>query len=187
MNQTLEVIKTRYSCRTFDGAPIPEQTLQEIAYAGLCAPSAKNRQPWRIITLSDKALIDELDANAMARMAISSPKDHQRLMDRGGTLFYNASAIMFIAKDPAGIAHYIDLDCGIVASHLTLAAASLGVDSVICGFARVLFDGETGEAMKQRLGFPPDFDFSVSVLLGFSDRPANPPHEPDPNKAITVS
>ncbi|MDR3070968.1 MAG: nitroreductase family protein, partial [Propionibacteriaceae bacterium] len=70
MSDTLEVIKTRYACRTFDGQPVPAQTLRAIAEAGLCAPSAMHREPWRIIVVGNKAYIEQLDAKGMAVLQV---------------------------------------------------------------------------------------------------------------------
>jgi nitroreductase len=185
MSDTLEVIKTRYACRDFDGSPIPAETLREICYAGLCAPSAMNRQPWRIILVKDKATVAALDARGMAKLVATNPTAHQRMMDRGGTLFYNASALIVVAKELDG-PFAADLDCGIVTANLILAAKALGVDSVVHGFARVLFEGDDAGEIKQQLGVPEGFDFAVSVLLGYASGEAKAPHTPDLAKFIEV-
>ncbi|MDR1237993.1 MAG: nitroreductase family protein [Propionibacteriaceae bacterium] len=185
MSDTLEVIKTRYACRDFDGSPIPDETLREICYAGLCAPSAMNRQPWRIILVKDKAKVDALDAQGMAKLAATNPTAHKRMMDRGGTLFYNASALVVVAKElDAPIA--AELDCGIVTANLVLAAKALAVDSVVHGFAAVVLEGEESAELKQQLGFPEGFDFAIAVLLGYASGEAKAPHTPDLEKFIEV-
>jgi nitroreductase len=184
--ETLEVIHTRYACRAYDGGPIPIETLRDIARAGLAAPSAMNNQPWRLVIVSDKNLIDELDAIGMAQLAADNPTAHQRMMERGGTLFYNASAIIFVLKTTADLGFSPDLDCGIVTANLVLAARDLGVDSVVCGFAGTLFAGAKAAKLTERLHFPEGFEFATSVLLGYASGPAGTPHQPDISKIIEV-
>ena len=46
---TIEAIKTRYSCRAFSDKTPSNEDLQTIAEAALAAPSGINRQLWRVI------------------------------------------------------------------------------------------------------------------------------------------
>lgn len=39
-----EVVKSRYSCKKFDGRKVEEEKLQEILKAGQASPTAKNLQ-----------------------------------------------------------------------------------------------------------------------------------------------
>ena len=50
----LSVIKNRVSCRSFTSQSIDHSIVERIIEAGGLAPSAKNRQPWRFIVISDK-------------------------------------------------------------------------------------------------------------------------------------
>jgi nitroreductase len=108
------------------------------------------------------------------------------MMERGGTLFYDASAIIFVAKAPNDGAFSPDLDCGIVTANLILAARALGVDSVVCGFAGVLFEGAGASELRRQLQFPEGFDFSIAVLLGYNSGEPKAPHTPDLSKIIEI-
>lgn len=51
------LIKKRKSIREYDPyKPIPEDVLIRILDAGRCAPSASNRQPWKILAIRDEIL-----------------------------------------------------------------------------------------------------------------------------------
>ena len=43
----------RRSIRKFTDRPVPREITEEILKAGMCAPSAKNRQPWRFVVAAD--------------------------------------------------------------------------------------------------------------------------------------
>jgi len=69
MNETLQTIKNRYSCRSFIGEVISEEMMEAIAIAAVQAPSAMNQQPWQIIVIKDKALLDEMDISVMEMLS----------------------------------------------------------------------------------------------------------------------
>jgi nitroreductase len=182
-SETIDVIARRYSCRAFSGKPVPGDVVDAILTAGLHAPSAVNRQPWRLIVIRDKALIDQMNDAGVSVMADVDPDAYERTKGRGGLMLYNAPLMIIIAEQMADNT-YADLDCGIMASHLALAAASLGVDSCIAGMPRILFSGDDGAALVKRIGMPDGFRFALSLLLGYAAGEHRPGHDIDPTKVI---
>jgi len=182
MNDTLKTIATRYSCRKFTGEPIGREEIEAIALAGVQAPSAMNRQPWKIVVIQDKSLIEEMDAAVMELLGKQSDTaTYDRMMNRGGRLFYNASCIFLIAME-AGTA----LDCGIVTENMALAASSLGLGNVICGMMRMVFDTPDGNKFREKL-IPEGYEFGMSLLVGHpADAGMGKPHEPDISKIIYI-
>ena len=65
MNPVQKAITERNSCRSFTGAPLSEAQVKALAEAALAAPSAMNNQPWRIVVVTDKALIDDMNLEGM--------------------------------------------------------------------------------------------------------------------------
>lgn len=182
MNETLKTIKNRYSCRSYTGEPIEQEKLEAITLAGIQAPSAMNLQPWKIIVIKDKALIDEMDVAIMdmARKNEEQKDLYERMMSRGGKIFYNAPCMVVVAK-----AQNADLDCGIVTENIALAASSLGLGNVICGLARLIFDTEKGDVFKEKI-IPAGYEFGMAVLMGYAVDEAGTPHEVDISKIIYI-
>ncbi|MCL1859634.1 MAG: nitroreductase family protein [Oscillospiraceae bacterium] len=177
MNETLKTIAQRYSCRSYDGILPEKEKLEAIALAAIQSPSGMNRQPWQINIITNKAFIDEMDAEGMKILAEAEDKStYQRFMDRGGKLYYNAPCMFLILKKPG-----TDCDTGIVSENISLAAASLGLGNVICGMAAIPFNGIKGELFRKKAGFSEDWDFGMAVLAGYADKPGAP-HEPDISK-----
>ncbi|MGL1890311.1 MAG: nitroreductase family protein [Spirochaetaceae bacterium] len=52
--EILSLIKDRVSCRNFIAKNIDTSIIENVVEAGRLAPSAKNRQPWRFITISEE-------------------------------------------------------------------------------------------------------------------------------------
>ena len=159
MNDTLQTIEKRYSCRAFSGQPVEREKLEAIARAAVQAPSGMNRQPWQVIVITDKALLDEMDAAGMATLEGAAL---ERFIAWGGKLFFNVPCMFLILKKPGA-----DLDTGIITAHISLAATSLGLGNVICGMARIPYNGEKGEEFRSRIGIPEGWELGMTVLVGY--------------------
>lgn len=185
MNETLNIIRDRYSCRDYQDKLPPREHLEAVAEAAIQAPSAMNRQGWRVVLVQDRALMDELEAEGMARLAAMEDKAaYHRIMERGGRLFYGAPCMIVVPVDSA-LGGAALMDCGILCQNITLAAASLGIASVICGLTGVAFSGPRGAGFAEKLRFPEGYVFGSSVLLGYANT-TKPPHTPDPDKIIRI-
>ena len=182
MNDTLRVISERYSCRSFDGKTPDREKLEAIALAAVQAPSARNCQPWKVIVITDKSLIDEMDEEGLRILAGHEDKSmYDRIKERGGKMFYNAPCMFLILKQAGEGFYNVDLDCGIVCENIALAAASLGLGSVICGMAGIPFTGPRSSQFKKKAGFPEGWEFGIAVLVGYAGK-TGAPHEPDESK-----
>ena len=177
MSEVLQVIKERYSCRSYNGEALTKEQVETLALAAVSAPSAMNKQPWQIIVVTNKAMIDEMNDTVMDYLSKQEDKTtYERMMGRGGKVFYNAPFMMFIAQKE-GTA----LDTGIVVENVALAATSMGLDNVICGMARILFETEKAAYYKETL-IPEGYEFGVAILVGHGAVEGGTPHEPDLSK-----
>ena len=59
-NGCLNQIKSRRSIRRFSPEPISEGDIMDIVNSGFSAPSAGNRQPWRVVIVTDQKVKDKL-------------------------------------------------------------------------------------------------------------------------------
>ena len=183
MNETLKTIAERYSCRDFADTPLTDEQIKAIVDAALAAPSALNRQPWHVIMVTDKALIDEIDNEGMSTLAAAEDKSaYERILSRGGKLFYNAPCMVMIASDGS---RYAPMDCGIVSENVALAAHALGLGSVICGMAGIPLSGPRGDEFKERMQFPDGYSFGIAVLIGIANS-GKEPHEHDMGKVTYI-
>ena len=74
MKDFLELAHERFSARKFDGRDIPQEDIEKIIDAGVCAPTAVNNQPVKIwVFRSEEARETLRAARAMARRFDASP------------------------------------------------------------------------------------------------------------------
>ncbi len=185
-NETIKTMLLRYSCRAYTDKTPSDEDLRTIANAAVAAPSAMNLQRWHVIVVKNKELIQDMEAEGMRIIANMEDKStYERIMSRGGKLYYNAPCMIVIAVPKSENPGSELLDCGIVTQNIALAATSLGIDNVICGMTRLCLSEERADELKQRLGFPEGYDFGMSVLLGYAQEPGKP-HEPDMGKVSFV-
>jgi nitroreductase len=183
MNETLKTIFDRYSCRDFAETPLTDEQIKLIVDAALASPSGMNRQPWHVIMITDKALIEELDAEAMNILANAEDKSmYERIQSRGGKVFYNAPCMFLAASDGS---KYATMDCGILSQNVALTAHSLGLGNVICAMAGIPLNGLREDELKKRLQFPKGYDFGIAVLLGTA-KTGKAPHELDYGKVTYI-
>lgn len=63
----LELAKRRYSSRNYQDKPVDKELLLKVLEAGRVAPSAKNKQPWHFVAIT------EHDALAKIRECYEEP------------------------------------------------------------------------------------------------------------------
>ena len=183
MNETIKSIADRCSCRDFASTPLTDGQIKTIVDSALSAPSARNLMPWQLIIVTDKALIEEMDVEGMRIMAAAEDKSaYDRVMSRGGKLFYNAPCMVMVPSDGS---HYAGVDCGILIQNVALTAHALGLGSVICGMAGIPLSGPHGAEYKKRMQFRDGFDFCIAALVGVPNS-LKEPHEHDTSKVTYI-
>jgi len=184
-NETLKVLKERYSCPAFtDELPEREQ-LEAIAQAAIESPSGTNSQPWRVIVVTDKALLREVEDETLRMMAQIPAYRHfyEAVTSTGMKLFYNAPCMIVLPMDKRD--PYAQYDCGTVSQSIAAAAQSVGVASRIIAIPEVAFLGEKAAELKEKLCFPENYEFGLAVLLGKAAK-TKAPHQPDGEKILYI-
>ena len=149
-----EVIKERYSCKKFRSEQIKKGQLEAILEAGRLAPTAKNLQEQRIYVVQSEEGLAKIDALTPCR--------------------YGAPTVIVVAFDAENVFTYpgekrdsgIE-DATIVATHMILAAADVGVDSCWVNF----FDPEKAAA---ELGLHSNEEVLMVMDLGYAAEGAAP-------------
>ena len=165
-NEVLKTPRERSSCPAFaDGLPEREK-LETIARAAIESPSGTNSQPWKVIVVTNKELIREIEDETVRMMARIPSYQHfyEVVTSTGMKLFYNAPCMIVLAIDKGDA--YAQYDCGIDSQSIAQAAQSVGVANRIIAINEVAFMGDKAEELKEKLGFPENYEFGLTVLLG---------------------
>lgn len=117
----MDIVKDRYSCRRFDSTQVKKEHLDVILEAGRLAPTAKNLQEQHVYVCQSKESLAKIDSLTPCR--------------------YGAPTCLIVTWDATNVFTYPGdkynsgvEDATIVATHMMLAAKSVGVESCWLNF-----------------------------------------------------
>ncbi|MGA2322556.1 MAG: nitroreductase family protein [Sedimentisphaerales bacterium] len=142
-----EVIKKRYSCRTYQDKPIEQDKLDQIFEAARQAPSAKNLQDWRFVVVTGKKI----------KQQVTGCTNHQDAFGQAGAIIAACSVCGETMKCGQRIA---PIDVSIALEHIALMATELGLATCWIGS----FDAEK---VRQVLEIPKDVAIIELMALGY--------------------
>ncbi len=153
-----DAICARRNVRQYRPEPVSEAGLNRIAEAGWRAPSAKNRQPWDFVIVTDRAALQELSTVWVGAGHIASA----------------AAAIALVVPVPPDERRKLtdQYDVGQATMAMMIAATDLGIGT---GHSSV------GDQEKARaiLGVPDDHLVAFMLGIGYpADRPLTPIRKP---------
>jgi nitroreductase len=168
-NAVLENIYHRRSVRSYSDKEVSDETIKEIIRAGIYAPTAVNKQPWRFVVITDRQLIEKYDDRAKKDfLAVYKDTENpdlvryvQYLSKPATRLFYGAPVLILIFASPEVINEF---DCALAAENMMLAACSLGIGSCWIGLAAGL--GSDVEFLKE-IGVPEGNKLIAPLIFGY--------------------
>ena len=148
----LNAILHRRSVRQYTDEAIPESKLTAILHAGLAAASSKNRRPWELIVVRDRAMLDKLcDCRPGA-----------------GNLLRKCQTAIVVAADAELVDVWVE-DCASAITQMHIAADALGVGSCWLQVRkRMAPDGvaSTEDVVRNLLGIPAKYGVMAMLTLG---------------------
>ena len=146
-----EAISSRYSVRGYKPDSVSDELLGKVLGAARQAPTAANRQPFRVIVVHTKGREEEL-ARVYARpWLLQAP------------LVLAVVAVPGEAWRRSDDKPYDEVDATIAMDHMVLAATALGLGT--CWIAA--FDPD---AAREVFGLPDDVELVAITPLGYPDR-----------------
>lgn len=154
-----DAIRARRNVRQYTEQPVSTEDLNRIAEAGWRAPSAKNRQPWDFVIVTEKAALQELSTVWVG----------------AGHIAGAAAAIVLVIPEPTDERRKVvdQYDVGQATMAMMLAATDLGIGT---GHSSV------GDQDKARaiLGVPDGHLVAYMLGIGYpADRPLTPIRKPN--------
>lgn len=147
----------RWSPRSFDRSPVPEEDLAVMFEAARWAPSEFNHQPWRFLYAHNG------DANWERFLSLLIPFNAGWAKD-AGVLIFILSEIMRGTGDKVSPSHSHSFDAGAAWALLALQATAMGYHAH--GMTGVDFDRARAE-----LGIPEGFRMEAAAVVGRRDQP----------------
>lgn len=159
----LEAIANRASCRAYKPDPVPEEMIDELTRAALCAPTANNARPWHLIVVRDEG----------ARQTLAT-------VHRYASFCADSPVVLVVCGDAAKSSHWWIEDCSAAVENVLIQATAMGLGTCwvgIRGSDDRGFDRE--QRVRNLLGIPDNVRISALVAIGFPVAPP-PAKEPGP-------
>lgn len=194
LTEVEKVIYKRRSNRIFKEKPVSDELLHRITEAGRYAPTAGNNMPFTFLVITNPKLLRELEIRSMKVLKFFkdmylNPNFVKRIvvtlssyfmvkeMDqrpffpldkserRNDNLFYGAGALIIILIDQRGVSNP-DLDAGICAQNMVLAAHSLGLGTCYNGYTATALKYLPG--MRKKLGIKYPWKAATTIVVGYA-------------------
>ncbi len=162
----IENIMTRTSVRRFSEKAVAKDTLDLLLRAGMAAPTAVNKQPWAYVAITERQILDSLDA--------VHPHAH----------LAGASAAIVVCGDlnrtlEGRSQEYWIQDCSASTENILLAAHAYGLGAVWCG---VYPDDERISGVRRVLQLPENIIPLNVITIGYPAGENQPKDKWDPEK-----
>ena len=142
-----DVIKNRYSCRSYANKAIEKEKLDMIMDAARLAPSAKNFQEWRFVLVADENAKQDLAAAACEQMFLAE----------ASVIIVACSVNDYVMQGGQRIG---PIDISIALEHIALQATELGLATCWIG-------SYDDAKVHQLLGIPKDAEIIELMSLGY--------------------
>lgn len=158
-----ELVKRRYSVRSYNGKKVEQEKVEKILEAAHAAPTAANLQPVRLLVIRQEEGLKKLAKAANiyhAPLAIVVCADHSKAWVR-----------------PFDKKQTCDIDASILTDHMMLQAADLGLGSVwICYFKP--------DVLREEFCIPENLELVNILAVGYSDEM---PPSPDRHEQTRIT
>lgn len=168
-NKAYDCIMTRTSIRDYSDKKISREQIDSLVRAAMAAPTAMNKQPWHIVVITDRAILDSIAANCpnikmiqKAQLAIVVCGNLDKAIGGDGKDFWIQ-------------------DCSAATENLLLAAHSMNLGAVWCGGYPI---AERVKYISSLLKLPANLVPLNIIPIGYPASPQNPKEKFD-SAAIT--
>ena len=166
----MNVVDTRSSIRKYRDKVIPEEVCRKLLEAGLKAPTATNRQELHFtVVKKDDPVQAEIQKDLNPDAAVN--------------FYYDAPLTIYLSGEETF--KWSSVDAGIAVENIHLAAADLGLGSVILGCMEKVLNGEKKAEYAKKLAFPEGYCYRIAIAVGYADT-EKVPHSIDFDRDVTI-
>ncbi|MBQ9317220.1 MAG: nitroreductase family protein [Atopobiaceae bacterium] len=184
MADLMDISRMRHTVRSYAERPVEPEKLADVLEAGRWAPTAINAQPQRILVLDtpqNLAKVREFCTFGWQKRYVdlaseTDTPEHDRIV-----LYYGAPTVLLVCYDREACWRHPqtgetsgETDATIVATHMMLEAASLGLGSAWISY----FDHDKA---RELLGVPESWEMVCMLYLGY------PADDEQPNAKLAGS
>jgi nitroreductase len=183
MNETIQIILSRRSIRSYEPTPVEREKIDIILQCGQFAPSGMNRQPWHFTVVTDRKVLDKV-SNENRKLLLGSSDEalRARAMDPNFDSFRGAPMAIIVSGDQTG--RNSMADCANAVENMALAATALGLGSCYLASFKIAMEQPEGAFLIKELKIPEGYFPMYALSLGYGNEILGP-RQPRKENAIT--
>lgn len=158
MNETMKAMLTRRSVRRYKQDKVPQELLDQVIEAGTYAASAKNRQPWLVLCVTNEQMLD--------RMARLNAAVMDKTREEYDPFFGAPAALVVLCRKDVPTRAY---DGSLMMGNMMLAAHALGLGSCWVNRAYEVYESDAGKEILRELGVEEEYEGVGNCVLGYID------------------
>lgn len=162
MNKTIEIIKSRVSCRVYNERRVPNSKLEQILEAGKYAPSGRNRQICNILVVKNKKILEKIRETLQA--------------NTGRECLYGANLLCIVYGKRDEPLMVQDASC--ILENMFIAATALKIDSCWINQLDDMLSDPANKKIRAKLGIGEDERVVGSIILGYRKEGTEIPVKP---------
>ena len=180
MNEVINNIKSRRSCRAYKEKQVSNEELNEILECALSGPSGMNSQGCYYTAIQNREVLQELNE---AVKSVFRQREDERGFNENYNFYYNAPTLIIVTAKKDYKYFYTDGSAGL--ENIFLAATSLGLGSCWINQLGDTCNSPLVRSVLDRCHIPSDFDIIGCAAIGYS---ANQSVEPKrvPGRSLIV-
>lgn len=166
----MDISKMRITVRQFDPRPVETEKIEKVLEAGRWSPTAVNYQPQRILVLNtpeNLAKVREFCTFGYDKKYADLAREYDDQKHGHNVYYYGAPLVLFVCYDRTACWQHPQsgessgaTDATIVATHMMLEAASIGLGTVWISY----FDAEKA---RQMLELPENWEPVCMLYIGY--------------------
>ena len=161
-----DVVEQRVSVRKYRPDPVPDEHLELILDAARLAPNAGNQQPCRYLVVRDREKLEALKEDSIRHRLRWLEEEGYEVPEEGelrehyDDVFSAPVYVLVLVDTTVKYKGYTDMDGGIAAAHIMLAARALG-------YGTVFYSGSvTEELCRKHFGIPEKYRRVCMIPIG---------------------
>jgi len=157
-------IRGRRSVRCYTNEPVSKDQIEAVLEAGVWAPTAMAREPWRFIIIEEEKLLNYISEETKVAVQQMMPPLADRFKTKEDIICYNAPVLILICaeKDPQWNTMNL-VDSVLAAQNMFLKAHELGLGTCYMGFVSLL---NSKPDILKKIGVPENYELMVPFILG---------------------
>lgn len=160
MNELINLIKNRRTCRNFSEKEVSESDVKQILECALSAPSGMNYQTWSFVAIMNREKIQKL-AKAVGKA-----------LNRENYNMYNPSVLILTTNDKESRFREVDNACAM--QNIYLSCEDLGLGCVWINQLKDCYDEPEVRAILDELGVPKNHGVYGSAAIGYKSQETLP-------------